>query len=93
MGRKSIAEKMYQRHEHKEKGESMWLVVYDFTRSKPPTKFWDNLKRLQDMTDEGSLVQYSVFMTRDKRGAHAAVDLVKHYRGDALLFEGQRVPT
>ena len=68
-------------------------MVYDFTRSKPTTKFWDNLKRLQDRTDEGSLVQYSVFMTRDKRGAYAAVDLVKHYRGDALLFEGQRVPT
>jgi hypothetical protein len=90
MGRKSIAEKMYQRHEHKEKGESTWLVVYDFTKSKPPTNFWDNLKRLQNLS-EGSLVQYSVFMTRDMRGAYAAVDLVKHYKGDALLFKGQQI--
>lgn len=55
--------------------------------------FWDNLKRLQDMTDAGTLVQRSAFMTRDMKGALAAVDLVKHYRGDALLFKGQRVPT
>ena len=39
----------------------------------------------------GALVQYSVFMTRDMRGAYAAVDLVKHYRGDVMLFQGQRV--
>ena len=92
MGRKSIAEKLFQRHEHKDEGDSTWLVVYDFTRSKPPTKFWDNLKRLQTIS-EGSLVQYSVFMTPDMRGALAAVDLVKHYKGDAMLFRGQQVPT
>jgi hypothetical protein len=89
MGRKSVAEKMFQRHEHKDKGEDTWLVVYDFT--KPPTRFWDNLGRLLDMTDAGALVQYSVFMTRDMRGAYAAVDLVKHYRGDVMLFQGQLV--
>jgi len=54
-------------------------------------KFWDNLSRLQELTEAGALVQYSVFMTRDMRGTHAAVDLVKHYRGDAMLFKGQRV--
>ena len=88
MGRRSIADKLFERHEKKEKGDSTWLVVYDFTRSKPPTKFWDNLSRLQEMTDAGSLVKYSVFMTRDMRGAHAAVDLVKHYKGDVILFKG-----
>jgi len=93
MGRRSIAEKLFERHEKKEKGNSTWLVVYDFTRSRPPTKFWDNLKRLQDMTNEGTLVQYSVFMTHDMRGALAAVDLVKHYKGDVMLFRGQQVPT
>jgi hypothetical protein len=25
------------------------------------------------------------------RGAYAAVDLVKHYRGDVMLFQGQRL--
>jgi len=44
MGRKNIVEKMYPCHEHREKGDSTWLVVYDFTRSKPPPKFWDNLR-------------------------------------------------
>ena len=92
MGRRSIAEKLFERHEKKEKGGSTWLVVYDFTRSRPPTRFWDNLKRLQDMTDEGSLIQYSVFMTRDMRGALAAVDLVKHYKGDVMLFKGELFP-
>ena len=61
--------------------------------SKPPTKFWDNLKRLQSLTGEGTLVQYSVFMTGDMRGALAAVDLVKHYKGDVMLFRWQQVPT
>ena len=45
------------------------------------------------MTGEGTLIQYSVFMTQDMRGALAAVDLVKHYKGDAMLFRGQQVPT
>ena len=93
MGRKNIAEKMYPCQEHKEKGDNTWLVVYEFTKSKPPTNFWDNLSRLQEMTDEGTRVQYSVFMTRDMRGAYAAVDLVKHYSGDVMLFKGQWVPT
>ena len=65
-------------------------MVYDFTESRPPTRFWDNLKRLQDIS-EGSLVQHSVFTTGDMRGALAAVDLVKHYKGDVLLFQGQQV--
>jgi hypothetical protein len=91
MGRRSIADKLFERHKKKEKGDSTMLVVYDFTVSRPPTKFWDNLKRLQDLS-EGSLVQYSVFMTRDMRGALAAVDLVKHYKGDVMLFRGQQVP-
>ena len=68
-------------------------MVYDLTRFKPPTKFWDNLKRLQDMTDKSALIQYSVFMTRDMRGALAAADLVKHYEGDVFLYRGQQVPT
>ena len=92
MGRRSIAEKLFERHEKKEKGGSTWLVVYDFTRSRPPTRFWDNLKRLQILTGEGTLVQYSVFMTRDMRGALAAVDLVKHYKGDVMLFKGELFP-
>ena len=93
MGRRSIADKLFERHEKKERGDSTWLVVYDFTKSRPPTKFWDNLKRLQDMTGEGSLVQYSVLVTHDMRGALAAVDLVKHYKGDVILFRGKQVPT
>ncbi|MCK4702403.1 hypothetical protein KAT55_03495, partial [Candidatus Bathyarchaeota archaeon] len=92
MGRKSIAEKLFQRHEHKDNGDSAWLVVYDFTKTKPPTKFWDNLKRLQILTGEGSLVQYSVFLTHDMRGALAAADLVKHYKGDVMLFKGELFP-
>ena len=92
MGRRSVAEKLFERHEKKERGDSTWLVVYDFTGSRPPTKFWDNLKRLQSLTGEGTLVQYSVFMTRDMRGALTAVDLVKHYKGDVILFKGDQVP-
>jgi hypothetical protein len=44
------------------------LVMYDFD-SKPNQRFWLNLKRLVRLLGEGSMVQYSVFMTRSKRGA------------------------
>jgi hypothetical protein len=41
----------------------------------------------------GTLVQYSVFVTSNMKGAYDAVDLVKPYKGDALLFKRQHVLT
>ncbi len=45
------------------------------------------------MTEAENLVQYRVFTASDMRGALVAVDLVKHYKGDVILFKDQQVPT
>jgi len=38
---------------------------------------------------EGQLIQYSVFMTGDRRAAKAVKDLVQHYGGQVFLFRGE----
>jgi len=70
-GRKSLAEIIYEEIPGDEGGEEeTWLVLYDFG-SKPNPRFWGNIRRLIGLVGEGSLVQYSVFMTRSRRGAMA----------------------
>lgn len=68
------------------------MILYDFKEVKPSTRFWDNLKRLQEKSGESALVQYSVLMTRDERVAKAAADLVTYYDGDVIKFRGELVP-
>jgi hypothetical protein len=92
MGRESVADKLYEKYREKEAGTHTWLILYDFNDLKPSTRFWDNLKRLQDKSKGNSLLQYSVFMTRDSRVAEAAADLVRYYNGDVLKFRGELAP-
>ena len=47
--------------------------------------------RLIGLVESGALVQYSVFMTRSKGGAIAAVKLVRHYGGEVMVFKGEEV--
>ena len=69
LGRKSLAEEYLEEIPvEEEQGDGTWLVMYDFDR-KPDPRFWSNLRRLRDLVGEGSMVQYSVFMTRSRRGA------------------------
>ena len=89
MGRRSLAEEYLNRYEE-DKAQGTWLVVYDFKGVKPSTKFWGNLNRLQSLSS-GTLLQYSVFMTRDSRAARAARDLVEHYAGECFLFKGKLI--
>jgi len=93
MGRDSIADKIYEKYREKEEeGSHTWLILYDFNEVKPSTRFWDNLKRLQNKSEDSSLLQYSVFMTHDSRIAEAVADLVRYYDGDVLKFRGKLVP-
>jgi len=90
MGRKSLAGKFYEEisgEEDQEKGT--WIVFYDFRGRKPNPKFWTNLNRLIALLDDGSMVQYSVFMTKRRRGAIAAVKLAKHYGAEVIVFKGE----
>ena len=91
MGRKSIAEGYYEEiSEEEDEEEGTWLVIYDF-RSKPNPRFWGNLKRLVGLVGEGSLVQYSVFMTRSRRGAMAGVKIARHYGAEVMVFKGEEI--
>ena len=90
-GRKSLAEKIFEEYKDQESGEDTWLVIYDFPNMKPTTKFYDNLNRIKTLAEDGQLVQYSVYMTRDKRAAKAMRDLVKHYDGQVMMFRGELV--
>jgi hypothetical protein len=89
MGRKSIADIIFEDYREEDPGKDTWLVIYDFQGVKPSTKFYDNLKRVQDKAKDGTLIQYSVFMTHDRRAAQAIRDLVLHYEGDVTLFKGK----
>ena len=91
MGRKSLAAIIYEEIPEDEVGEEeTWLVLDDFG-SKPNPRFWGNIRRLIGLVGEGSLVQYSVFMTRSRRGAMAAMKLARHYGAEVMVFKGEQI--
>lgn len=90
MGRRSLTEEIWSNYADQPIGEQTWIVVYDFPGSKPPTKLYDNINRINNFS-EGSLIQYSVYMTEDQRAAYAVRDLVKHYDGQVTVFRGTQV--
>ena len=91
MGRRSLAGQIFNEYAEEEPGETTWLIIYDFPGIKPTSKFYDNINRIKTLAEDGQLVQYSVFMTRDQRAAKAMRDLVKHYEGQVMMFKGELV--
>ncbi len=91
MGRRSLAEKIYEETEGIAEEEGAWLVIYDFHGIKPSTKYWTNLKRLVKITGGGSLIQYSVFHTREKRAAATVSRLARHYGGTSSVYRVEMV--
>ena len=92
MGRKSLAAKYFdETADEKDEGEATWLVLYDFRGVKPNPRFWGSLKRLIGLVGEGSLIQYSVFMTKSRRGAVTAVKIARHYGAHVMLFRGEEI--
>ena len=89
MGRKSIAEQLWEQYIEDEKGTDSWLIIYDFKNTKPPTKLYDNIKRIKNLAKDGELIQFSVFMTGDRRAAKAIRDLIRHYDGQVTVFRGE----
>jgi hypothetical protein len=90
MGRKSLAMKFYEQTENIPEEEGTWLVLYDFKGIKPSSKYWTNLNRLINFTGGGSLVQYSVFTTKDKRAAAVAKRLAEHYGAETILYKVEK---
>jgi len=92
VGRKSLAEKYYgQVKEDYEEENGTWLVLYDFKGVKANSKFWINMKRVEDLVGGGSLIQYSVFTTASKRGAITVLRLAEHYGGETILYRAERM--
>ena len=89
MGRRSLAEQLWQQYSEEETGTDTWLVIYDFQNTKPPTKLYDNLHRIKALALDGNLIQFSIFMTRDQRAAKAVRDLIRHYDGQVTVFRGE----
>jgi hypothetical protein len=89
MGRKSIADQIFDQYSEEDPGDSTWIIVYDFQGVKPTTKFYDNLHRIQSKAEDGQLIQYSVYVTHDRRAAKAVKQLVLHYKGDVTVFRGE----
>ena len=90
MGRKSLAEKYFEETEKIPEEDGIWLVLYDFKGIKPSVKYWTNLNRLIKMTGGGSLIQYSVFTTKEKRAAFAARKLAKHYGAETIVYKVEK---
>ncbi len=92
MGRKSIAEKIYELvEEDYEEERGTWLVLYYFKGVKANSKFWTNMKRVENLVNGGSLIQYSVFKTASKRGAITVSKLAEHYGGETILYRAERI--
>ena len=90
MGRISLAEKFYQETESLPGEVGTWLVLYDFKGIKPSVKYWTNLNRLIKMTGGGSLIQYSVFTTKERRAAFAARKLAEHYGAETMVYRVEK---
>ena len=89
MGRRSLAEQLWNQYSQEEKGKETWLVIYDFQGNKPPTKLYNNIHRIRAYAGDGDLIQFSVYMTRDRRAAKAVRDLIRHYDGQVTVFRGE----
>ena len=68
----------------------VWLGFYNF-RSKLNPRFWGNVRRLIGLVGEGSLVQYSFFMTGSRRGAMVAERIARHYGASVMVFKGEEI--
>jgi hypothetical protein len=64
-----------------------WLLLYDFERIKPGTKFYTNLTRLSALKGKTELFQYSALLTSSKRIALAAKNLATHYGAKTTVFQ------
>ncbi len=87
MGRISLAVKFYEETENIPEEDGTWLVLYDFKGIKPSTKYWTNLNRIIKITGKGSLIQYSVFTTTNKRAAAVAKKLAEHYGAETIVYK------
>ena len=87
MGRKSIAEKLLAELPKQDSYDRTLLVLYDFTKTRAPVDFYNNLSRITELVEEGSsLVQYSAYRTASLKAAIAAARLASRYKADVAIY-------
>jgi hypothetical protein len=91
MGRRSLAETFYEESNIENTYLYDWVVIYDFHKTKPNRNFYTNLKRLREVVPDAWMEQYSVFKTRDFKGALTAWKLAKHYGAETALYKVEEV--
>lgn len=87
MGRKSLAEHLFEKYQDHEPGIDTFLVIYDFKQGPPSTRFYYNLNRIKNMIEDGQVTQHNVLMTKNRRAALAIKDLIQHYHGKVRLLK------
>jgi len=84
MGRKSKADKAIESVEKGEDREGVFWVVYDFSESRNPSRFYVNLRTLFERY-EGFFVQLSVVEMKSLKGAKAVRALARSYGAKVLM--------
>ena len=84
MGRKSKADKAIEVAEDGEDQVGEFWIIYDFSESRNPSRFYGNLRTLFERYG-GSFVQLSVVEMRSLRGAKAVVALARSYGAKVLM--------
>lgn len=80
MGRRSIAEKVCLNIDTNDpRPKKLKLVIYDFAGEKIPSKFFDNLKRVFGLMQDGWMLQYSAIAAKHMSTALAVAELARHY--------------
>lgn len=80
MGRRSIAEKICLDIDTSDpRRKNLKLVIYDFASEKIPSKFFDNLKRVFGLMQDGWMLQYSAVAAERMSTVLAVAELARHY--------------
>ena len=58
MGRRNLAQQIFEEYEKEDPGEDTWLIIYDFPGIKPTGKFYDNLNRIKTMATDGQVMMF-----------------------------------
>jgi hypothetical protein len=88
MGRKSTARKLLEELPGRDSLDRTLLVLYDFHGGPPHPRFYANLHRITELTEDGSsLVQYSAYRTKSLKAALTAQALASGMGAEVAIYE------
>lgn len=87
VGRKSTAKKIIEELPEVDSYEKTFLVLYDFLDKKASTRFYQNMHRVTELTEDGSsLVQYSCYKTTSLKAALAVHALATREGAEVQIY-------